>query len=119
MEEKLESEPDFQYIPEKSPLDGVHQDDNALRESMVQLAEGLITGTVLAQFDVSTGSPRPGPSSTSFGIALTLNKADFSYISVQSASFRKTIALHSQKKNNQGKKNQSCIVCMYVQIKNT
>lgn len=59
MEEKLESEPDFQYIPEKSPLDGVHQDDNALRESMIQLAEGLITGTVLAQFDVSTASPVP------------------------------------------------------------
>lgn len=53
VEEKLESEPDFQYIPEKSPLDGIHQDDNALRESMFQLAEGLITGTVLAQFDVS------------------------------------------------------------------
>uniref|UniRef100_A0A8B9F2H1 Protein-tyrosine-phosphatase n=1 Tax=Amazona collaria TaxID=241587 RepID=A0A8B9F2H1_9PSIT len=51
VEEKLESEPDFQYFPEKSPLDGVHQDDNALRESMIQLAEGLITGTVLAQFD--------------------------------------------------------------------
>lgn len=60
MEEKLESEPDFQYIPEKSPLDGVHQDDNALRESMIQLAEGLITGTVLAQFDVSTISPGAG-----------------------------------------------------------
>lgn len=57
VEEKLESEPDFQYIPEKSPLDGVHQDDNALRESMIQLAEGLITGTVLAQFDVSTVLP--------------------------------------------------------------
>uniref|UniRef100_A0A8C3D0J4 Protein tyrosine phosphatase non-receptor type 4 n=1 Tax=Cairina moschata TaxID=8855 RepID=A0A8C3D0J4_CAIMO len=51
VEEKMESEPDFQYIPEKSPLDGVHQDDNALRESMIQLAEGLVTGTVLAQFD--------------------------------------------------------------------
>uniref|UniRef100_A0A670K3G2 protein-tyrosine-phosphatase n=1 Tax=Podarcis muralis TaxID=64176 RepID=A0A670K3G2_PODMU len=51
VEEKLESEPDFQYIPEKSPLDGAHQDDIALRESMFQLAEGLITGTVLAQFD--------------------------------------------------------------------
>ncbi|XP_015262477.1 PREDICTED: tyrosine-protein phosphatase non-receptor type 4, partial [Gekko japonicus] len=51
VEEKLESEPDFQYIPEKSPLNGIHQDDNALRESMFQLAEGLITGTVLAQFD--------------------------------------------------------------------
>ncbi|XP_025065138.1 tyrosine-protein phosphatase non-receptor type 4 isoform X2 [Alligator sinensis] len=51
VEEKMENEPDFQYIPEKSPLDGIHQDDNALRESMIQLAEGLITGTVLAQFD--------------------------------------------------------------------
>ncbi|XP_026563783.1 tyrosine-protein phosphatase non-receptor type 4 isoform X2 [Pseudonaja textilis] len=51
VEEKLESEPDFQYIPDKSPLDGIHQDDNALRESMFQQAEGLITGTVLAQFD--------------------------------------------------------------------
>lgn len=53
MEEKLENEPDFQYIPEKTPLDNVHQDDHSLRESMSQLAEGLITGTVLTQFDVS------------------------------------------------------------------
>ncbi|XP_063115005.1 tyrosine-protein phosphatase non-receptor type 4 isoform X4 [Cavia porcellus] len=51
VEEKLENEPDFQYIPEKAPLDSVHQDDHSLRESMTQLAEGLITGTVLAQFD--------------------------------------------------------------------
>lgn len=66
VEEKLESEPDFQYIPEKSPLDGVHQDDNALRESMIQLAEGLITGTVLAQFDVSTILPGAGCKSQVF-----------------------------------------------------
>uniref|UniRef100_A0A5F8G387 Tyrosine-protein phosphatase non-receptor type n=1 Tax=Monodelphis domestica TaxID=13616 RepID=A0A5F8G387_MONDO len=51
VEEKFENEPDFQYIPEKSPLDGVHQNDNALRESMIQLAEGLDTGTILTQFD--------------------------------------------------------------------
>ncbi|XP_023618283.1 tyrosine-protein phosphatase non-receptor type 4 isoform X7 [Myotis lucifugus] len=51
VEEKLETEPDFQYIPEKAPLDSVHQDDHSLRESMIQLAEGLITGTVLTQFD--------------------------------------------------------------------
>ncbi|XP_045431682.1 tyrosine-protein phosphatase non-receptor type 4 isoform X5 [Pipistrellus kuhlii] len=51
VEEKLETEPDFQYIPEKAPLDGAHQDDRSLRESMIQLAEGLITGTVLTQFD--------------------------------------------------------------------
>lgn len=54
VEEKLENEPDFQYIPEKAPVDSVHQDDHSLRESMIQLAEGLITGTVLTQFDVST-----------------------------------------------------------------
>uniref|UniRef100_G1LPV4 Tyrosine-protein phosphatase non-receptor type n=1 Tax=Ailuropoda melanoleuca TaxID=9646 RepID=G1LPV4_AILME len=51
VEEKLENEPDFQYIPEKAPLDSIHQDDHSLRESMIQLAEGLITGTVLTQFD--------------------------------------------------------------------
>ncbi|XP_057361688.1 tyrosine-protein phosphatase non-receptor type 4 isoform X5 [Manis pentadactyla] len=51
VEEKLENEPDFQYIPEKAPLDNIHQDDHSLRESMIQLAEGLITGTVLTQFD--------------------------------------------------------------------
>ena len=53
VEEKLENEPDFHYIPEKTPLDSVHQDDHSLQESMMQLAEGLITGTVLTQFDVS------------------------------------------------------------------
>ncbi|XP_053522522.1 tyrosine-protein phosphatase non-receptor type 4 isoform X1 [Artibeus jamaicensis] len=51
VEEKLENEPDFQYIPEKTPLDRIHQDDHSLRESMIQLAEGLITGTILTQFD--------------------------------------------------------------------
>ncbi|MGH0190594.1 UNVERIFIED_CONTAM: hypothetical protein FKN15_048022 [Acipenser sinensis] len=51
VEEKLENEPDFQYIPEKSPLDGALLHDNALRESMLQLREGLSSGTVLPQFD--------------------------------------------------------------------
>ncbi|KAM8789748.1 tyrosine-protein phosphatase non-receptor type 4 isoform 5-T5 [Rhynchonycteris naso] len=51
VDEKLDNEPDFQYIPEKTPLANVHQDDHSLRESMIQLAEGLITGTVLTQFD--------------------------------------------------------------------
>ncbi|XP_032880727.1 tyrosine-protein phosphatase non-receptor type 4 isoform X2 [Amblyraja radiata] len=51
VEEKAESEPDFQYIPEKSPLDVTHQDDDALRESMIHLRDGLETGTILAQFD--------------------------------------------------------------------
>uniref|UniRef100_A0A4W3HW26 Tyrosine-protein phosphatase n=1 Tax=Callorhinchus milii TaxID=7868 RepID=A0A4W3HW26_CALMI len=51
VEEKAESEPDFQYIPEKSPLDGGQQDDDALQESMGQLQEGLETSTILAQFE--------------------------------------------------------------------
>ncbi|KAG7463868.1 hypothetical protein MATL_G00181290 [Megalops atlanticus] len=51
VEEKLETEPDFQYIPEKSPLDPSQLDENAWRESMQQLKEGLSSGAVLAQFD--------------------------------------------------------------------
>ncbi|XP_075685177.1 tyrosine-protein phosphatase non-receptor type 4 isoform X2 [Rhinoderma darwinii] len=51
VEERVENEPDFQYIPEKNPIDRAHSDDDALRESMIQLAEGLLNGTVLAQFD--------------------------------------------------------------------
>lgn len=51
VEERMENEPDFQYIPEKTPRDSIHSEDDTLRESMIQLAEGLLNGTVLAQFD--------------------------------------------------------------------
>ncbi|CAJ0967430.1 unnamed protein product [Ranitomeya imitator] len=51
VEERMESEPDFQYIPEKTAIDGGHAEDDVLRESMIQLAEGLLNGSVLAQFD--------------------------------------------------------------------
>ncbi|KAG2459381.1 tyrosine-protein phosphatase non-receptor type 4 isoform X1 [Polypterus senegalus] len=51
VEEKMENEPDFEYIPEKCSVEGIHLDDDALRESMLQLKEGLNTGTILAQFD--------------------------------------------------------------------
>ncbi|XP_072274034.1 tyrosine-protein phosphatase non-receptor type 4 isoform X1 [Pyxicephalus adspersus] len=51
VEERIENEPDFQYIPEKTPIDSIHSEDDALRESMMQLADGLLNGTVLAQFD--------------------------------------------------------------------
>ncbi|KAJ8388369.1 hypothetical protein AAFF_G00133950 [Aldrovandia affinis] len=53
VEEKLETEPDFQYIPEKSPLDPSQLDADAWRDSMQQLKEGLGSGAVLAQFDES------------------------------------------------------------------
>lgn len=52
VEEKVDSEPDFQYIPEKSPQDPAQLDQHALRDSMVTLKEGLISGAILAQFDV-------------------------------------------------------------------
>lgn len=48
----MDSEPDFQYIPEKSPQDPTQLDQHALRDSMVTLKEGLSSGAVLAQFDV-------------------------------------------------------------------
>ena len=52
VEEKADSEPDFQYIPEKSALDPGQTDQHAWRDSMVALKEGLISGALLAQFDV-------------------------------------------------------------------
>lgn len=52
VEEKADSEPDFQYIPEKSPQDPSQLDQHALRDSMVALKEGLASGAILAQFDV-------------------------------------------------------------------
>lgn len=52
VEEKADSEPDFQYIPEKSPQDPAQLDQHALRDSMVTLKDGLNSGGILAQFDV-------------------------------------------------------------------
>ena len=54
VEEKADSEPDFQYIPEKCPQDPSHLDQDAWRDSMATLREGLASGAILAQFDVST-----------------------------------------------------------------
>ncbi|XP_029112602.1 tyrosine-protein phosphatase non-receptor type 4-like isoform X1 [Scleropages formosus] len=51
VDEQLEAEPDFQYIPEKSVLDPTQLDGDAWKESMQQLKEGLSSGAVLAQFD--------------------------------------------------------------------
>ncbi|XP_031414348.1 tyrosine-protein phosphatase non-receptor type 4 isoform X2 [Clupea harengus] len=51
VDERLDSEPDFQYIPEQASGDRSAMDPEAWRGSMHQLREGLITGGVLAQFD--------------------------------------------------------------------
>lgn len=52
VEEKVDSEPEFQYIPEKSLQDPTQLDQHALRDSMMALKEGLSSGAILAQFDV-------------------------------------------------------------------
>uniref|UniRef100_A0A3Q3JPQ7 Tyrosine-protein phosphatase n=1 Tax=Monopterus albus TaxID=43700 RepID=A0A3Q3JPQ7_MONAL len=51
VEEKVDLEPDFQYIPEKSPQDPTQLDQHALRDSMVTLKDTLSSGAMLAQFD--------------------------------------------------------------------
>ncbi|MEQ2298557.1 Tyrosine-protein phosphatase non-receptor type 4 [Ameca splendens] len=51
VEEKVDSEPEFQYIPEKSPQDPTQLDQHALRDSIMALKEGLSSGAILAQFD--------------------------------------------------------------------
>lgn len=58
VEEKADSEPDFQYIPEKSPQDPGQLDQHALRDSMVALKESLSSGAILAQFDVRTNKDK-------------------------------------------------------------
>lgn len=60
VEEKLDAEPDFQYIPEKCAQDPALQDGEAWRESMEQLKDGLSSGTVLAQFEVNPLSTPAG-----------------------------------------------------------
>ncbi|XP_015254048.1 PREDICTED: tyrosine-protein phosphatase non-receptor type 4 isoform X1 [Cyprinodon variegatus] len=51
VEEKVDSEPEFQYIPEKSLQDPTQLDQHALKDSMMALKEGLSSGAILAQFD--------------------------------------------------------------------
>uniref|UniRef100_A0A8C2BDV1 protein-tyrosine-phosphatase n=1 Tax=Cyprinus carpio TaxID=7962 RepID=A0A8C2BDV1_CYPCA len=59
--EKLDLEPDFQYIPEISGLEQCHSEADSLRSSIQLLRDGLSSGTVLAQFD-QLYRKRPGMS---------------------------------------------------------
>lgn len=54
-EEKLDLEPEFQYIPESCGLDRSHSEPDGWKSSFQMLKEGLSTGSALAQFDVSHG----------------------------------------------------------------
>uniref|UniRef100_A0A673HNC4 Tyrosine-protein phosphatase n=1 Tax=Sinocyclocheilus rhinocerous TaxID=307959 RepID=A0A673HNC4_9TELE len=60
-QEKLDLEPDFQYIPEISGLEQSHSEADSLRSSIQLLRDGLSSGTVLAQFD-QLYRKRPGMS---------------------------------------------------------
>uniref|UniRef100_A0A8C1ICA8 Tyrosine-protein phosphatase n=1 Tax=Cyprinus carpio TaxID=7962 RepID=A0A8C1ICA8_CYPCA len=50
-QEKLDLEPDFQYIPEMSGLELSHSEADSLRSCIQLLRDGLSSGTVAAQFD--------------------------------------------------------------------
>ncbi|XP_016309380.1 tyrosine-protein phosphatase non-receptor type 4-like [Sinocyclocheilus anshuiensis] len=60
-QEKLDLEPDFQYIPETSGLELSHSEADSLRYSIQLLRDGLSSGTVAAQFD-QLYRKRPGMS---------------------------------------------------------
>ncbi|XP_058616491.1 tyrosine-protein phosphatase non-receptor type 4b isoform X1 [Onychostoma macrolepis] len=60
-QEKLDLEPDFQYIPETSGLELSHSEADSLRSSIQLLRDGLSSGTVAAQFD-QLYRKRPGMS---------------------------------------------------------
>lgn len=52
-DEKLDLEPEFQYVPESCGLDRSHSEPDGWKSSFQMLRDGLSTGSVLAQFDVS------------------------------------------------------------------
>ncbi|XP_043104850.1 tyrosine-protein phosphatase non-receptor type 4 isoform X2 [Puntigrus tetrazona] len=85
VEEKLETEPDFQYIPEKSPTDPSQLDQDAWRDSMLQLKEGLNSATVLAQFD-QLYRKRPGMTMSCAKLPQNLSKNRYRDISPYDAT---------------------------------
>ncbi|XP_026073841.1 tyrosine-protein phosphatase non-receptor type 4-like isoform X2 [Carassius auratus] len=85
VEEKLETEPDFQYIPEKSPTDPSQLDQDAWRDSMLQLKEGLKSATMLAQFD-QLYRKRPGMTMSCAKLPQNLSKNRYRDISPYDAT---------------------------------
>uniref|UniRef100_A0A8C1V7S1 protein-tyrosine-phosphatase n=1 Tax=Cyprinus carpio TaxID=7962 RepID=A0A8C1V7S1_CYPCA len=82
---KLETEPDFQYIPEKSPTDPSQLDQDAWRDSMLQLKEGLNSATILAQFD-QLYRKRPGMTMSCAKLPQNLSKNRYRDISPYDAT---------------------------------
>ncbi|KTF85662.1 hypothetical protein cypCar_00006580 [Cyprinus carpio] len=85
VEEKLETEPDFQYIPEKCPTDPSQLDQDAWRDSMLQLKEGLNSATMLAQFD-QLYRKRPGMTMSCAKLPQNLSKNRYRDISPYDAT---------------------------------
>ncbi|MFT7815022.1 tyrosine-protein phosphatase non-receptor type 4-like isoform X3 [Arapaima gigas] len=84
-EEKLEAEPDFQYIPEKLAFDSTQLDGDAWKESMQQLKEGLRSGALLAQFD-QLYRKRPGMTMTCAKLPQNISKNRYRDISPYDAT---------------------------------
>lgn len=85
VEEKLETEPDFQYIPEKSPTDPSQLDQDAWRDSMLQLKEDLNSATILTQFD-QLYRKRPGMTMSCAKLPQNLSKNRYRDISPYDAT---------------------------------
>ncbi|XP_048038717.1 tyrosine-protein phosphatase non-receptor type 4b isoform X1 [Megalobrama amblycephala] len=79
-QEKLDLEPDFQYIPETSGLEQSHSEADSLRSSIQLLKDGLSSGTVLAQFD-QLYRKRPGMSMSCARLPQNISKNRYRDIS--------------------------------------
>ncbi|TSO88059.1 Tyrosine-protein phosphatase non-receptor type 4 [Bagarius yarrelli] len=85
VEDKLETEPDFQYIPAKSPSDPSELDQDAWRDSMQQLRDGLSSGALLAQFD-QLYRKRPGMTMSCAKLPYNISKNRYRDISPYDAT---------------------------------
>ncbi|XP_026803560.2 tyrosine-protein phosphatase non-receptor type 4b isoform X2 [Pangasianodon hypophthalmus] len=84
-EEKLDLEPEFQYIPESCGLDRSHSEPDGWKSSFQMLREGLSTGSVLAQFD-QLYRKRPGMSMSCARLPQNLSKNRYRDISPYDAT---------------------------------
>ncbi|KAK3528373.1 hypothetical protein QTP86_034129 [Hemibagrus guttatus] len=84
-EEKLDLEPEFQYIPESCAMDRSHSDPDGWKSSFQMLREGLSNGSVLAQFD-QLYRKRPGMSMFCARLPQNLSKNRYRDISPYDAT---------------------------------
>ncbi|XP_063067548.1 tyrosine-protein phosphatase non-receptor type 4-like isoform X2 [Engraulis encrasicolus] len=85
VDERLDSEPDFQYIPEQAGGERSTLDPDAWRSSMLQLRDGLGSGHLLAQFD-QLYRKRPGMSMSCAKLPQNISKNRYRDISPYDAT---------------------------------